>query len=363
MKTLCLTLLLLTSVAHSSISTDMKKTANSLSRLLVLSAQPKQFETQSTEVTALFEQLNSSLAGNQKHFKGRSPHYEMNQKILQRLNLQAFRAYKLKRYEVSRQHLLAQPNICLSCHQNDKIKSAAFSKDIPQNLSVLEKAHLAMATRQPEVALSFLDEAMKKDLKPQELEDALRKKLQILISEKNYSEAKAELEVLQSLYAKKPLVPQVSRLISGWIKGLERAQLSLSHSLTSLDQVKRAVKKTFGSEEPTFGLLANPEDEVFFLVLKKNLLNLMGDLKNKELPEAYYWMALSERAVGYDIYFSLADSFLVTCIENWPKLPIAKKCFKEYESFMEFAYSGSSGTHIPQDVKAELEGLRGKITP
>ncbi len=360
MKTLFLSLLLLSSVAHSNISSDMKKTASSLSRLLTLSSQPKQFESQTKEVSELFEQLNKSLAVNQKHFKGRSPHYEMNQKILQRLNLQAFRAYKLKRYDVSRQHLLAQPNVCLSCHQNDKIKSAAFSKEIPANLTTLEKAHLAMATRQPEVALSLLDEAMKGQLKIEEREDALRKKLQILISEKNLNEAKKELEQLLSSHAKDP---QPSAMISGWIKGIDKAQATLSQSLTSIDQVKRAVKKTFGTEEPTFGLLANPEDEVFFLILKKNLLNLMGDLKNKELPEAYYWMALSERAVGYDIYFSLADSFLVTCIQNWPKLPIAQKCYKEYESFMEFAYSGSSGIHIPEDVKTELKELKALLSP
>jgi hypothetical protein len=355
-----MTFLLLTSVAYADISSDMKKTARTLSSLLRLSSQPKEFEKNSKEVTELFEQLKQSLAGNQKHFKGRSPHFEMNQKILQRLNLQAFRAYKLKRYEVSRQHLLAQPNVCLSCHQNDKIKSSAFSSEIPANLSPLEKAHLAVATRQPELALSLLDQAAKTNLKIEEREDALRTKLQILIAEKKLFEVKTELQKLLTTHSKDP---QVSAMISGWIKGVDKAQQSLSQSLTSIEQAKRAVKKTFGTEEPTFGLLASPEDEVFFLVLKKNLLSLMAELKNQELPEAYYWMALCERAVGYDLYFSLADSFLVTCIENWPKLAVAKKCFKEYESFTEFAYSGSSGTHIPEDVKVELEELRRKISP
>lgn len=362
MKKFLVTLGLLTTVAtpcFGSVQTDMQKTAKTLSRLLTLSSQPKAFSANKAEVNGLFEQLGQSLAGNQKHFIGRSPHYEMNQKILQRLNLQAFRAYKLQRFEVSRQHLLAQPGICLSCHQNDKLKSEAFSKEIPNSLTNIEQAQLAMATRQPELALKLFDDALKGNLKSEAREESLRKKLQILIAEKDYAAVKNELAGMLL----KEKSPGMKKLIEGWLKGLDRAQLTLSNSFTTLDQVKRAVKSTFGSEEPTFGLLANPEDEVFFLVMKKNLLNLMSELKNKDLPEAYYWMALSERAVGYDIYFSLADSFLVTCIENWPKLPIAKKCFKEYESFTEFAYSGSSGTNIPQDVKQELEGLRAKLAP
>jgi hypothetical protein len=67
--------------------------------------------------------------------------------------------------------------------------------------------------------------------------------------------------------------------------------------------------------------------------------------------------------VGYDLFYSLADGYLKTCMDEWPQLPQAKKCFREYEAFIEFAYSGSGGTHLPEEVKAELDAYRKRLKP
>jgi hypothetical protein len=78
-------------------------------------------------------------------------------------------------------------------------------------------------------------------------------------------------------------------------------------------------------------------------------------------PDILYWLALSERRFHYQSMYSLPDLYLKQCVLEYPKNPVAKNCFAEYEESMTVAFTGSGGTHIPDDITQELNMLRGLV--
>lgn len=74
-------------------------------------------------------------------------------------------------------------------------------------------------------------------------------------------------------------------------------------------------------------------------------------------PDIIYWLGWSEKVLRRENFFGSGDLFLKQCIRHYSERPIAKECFKEYKESVEFEFSGSSGTHIPADVKNELDEL------
>ncbi len=74
-----------------------------------------------------------------------------------------------------------------------------------------------------------------------------------------------------------------------------------------------------------------------------------------------YWLALGDRVLEYRFYYSLADMYLKQCMLEYTDNPVAPLCYREYENYVEFFYSGSGGTHVPADIEAELDMLRSRV--
>ncbi|MEN0059452.1 MAG: hypothetical protein AAGB31_11505, partial [Bdellovibrio sp.] len=104
---------------------------------------------------------------------------------------------------------------------------------------------------------------------------------------------------------------------------------------------------------------------------KKNLINLRlsGWLyeyldKNPETslrPEIFYWLSFCESRWNKGAYDFLPESYLKKCVVEFPRSPIAPKCYQEYKTLVTMGYTGSSGTHLPKDVQAELKTLQDLI--
>ena len=191
---------------------------------------------------------------------------------------------------------------------------------------------------------------------------ALRYELQIFIHlQRPISEIKLHLNSRLSTFDK---YEEIKKTVLGWLLGLNKIEASFGKGLKRVSQVPGILKKAIGSSDPILGLIASPHDEVIFLKLKEDLHKILKEEPPRnDMAEIYYWLSLSERAVGYNLFYSLADGYLKSCMDNFSTQSFAKRCFNEYESFIEFAYSGSSGTHIPADVKRDLENYRKKIKP
>lgn len=88
---------------------------------------------------------------------------------------------------------------------------------------------------------------------------------------------------------------------------------------------------------------------------------LINETDRSKIADWLYWLALSDRVLEYRFYYSLADMYLKQCMLEYSDDPMAQSCYREYENYIVFFYSGSGGTHIPDEVKAEMETLKGRV--
>jgi hypothetical protein len=353
-----------TEIASASLNSSMNQVGQIISILMEKSSSEARLaeSSEKKKTEKQLEQLLKLFRKSKIHFNNRSANWELNHIVLTKTLEQANAAFKLNRIPMTRQLLHAVPALCISCHTQDKVKHPSISLKIPDSISELEKAEFAMATRQEGLVKDYIGAyfAQKNIKEPQEEIKAIRLELQNLIQLGASIEiVKERLELRMNMISSNE---DVRKVMNDWLVGLQKAQVAFNKPIQNISDIKEILKSIYGSVNPAIGLLADPKDEIIFLKIRQSLLEILQTKKtNKELAEIFYHLALSERAVGYSIYYSLADAYLTTCMDKWPKEDGAKNCYKEYESFLEFAYSGSSGTNIPKKVQKELKMYKTKV--
>jgi hypothetical protein len=74
-------------------------------------------------------------------------------------------------------------------------------------------------------------------------------------------------------------------------------------------------------------------------------------------PEIIFWLGWSEKVLRRENFFGSGDLLLKQCVQRYPSRPVAKECLTEYKESVEFEFTGSAGTHIPEDVKQEMNQM------
>ena len=78
-------------------------------------------------------------------------------------------------------------------------------------------------------------------------------------------------------------------------------------------------------------------------------------------PKLLYWLALSDRHFPQSYFVSMGDLYLKDCMGRFAATATAKLCFEAYKENQTMAYSGSGGTHMPDDVQADLLAWKTKV--
>lgn len=358
-------MLSLNSFASKPLNKNMQDIANTLRGLILPALSSSSFNSASNE-----KEINSSLIKLQKlflengsHFSKRQENWKLNHQMMSGILEQSKKSFQSGHKEISRQMVKSIPGMCLACHGQDQLKAKVFNGSLPIAAGPLEQSEFALATRRPTEAQKYLNEFLSQKNIPRdetEVMQAIRHEMQISIHlQRPMKEIK---QLLSSRLVKFGSFKEINKTITGWLKGFDKVEVSFGKGLVRVAQVPTVLKKALGTSEPMLGLIPSPVEEVIFLKLREDLHKILeSGADRNDMAEIYYWLSLSERAVGYNLFYSLADGYLKSCMDNFTAQPFAKRCFAEYESFLDFAYSGSSGTHIPKDVKDELENYKKKL--
>jgi hypothetical protein len=78
-------------------------------------------------------------------------------------------------------------------------------------------------------------------------------------------------------------------------------------------------------------------------------------------PELGLWLGWIEKRLKKEEFMSSGDLFLKQCIRKYPRSTTARECLKEYKESVEFDFTGSSGTSLPQEIEKELRELQNLI--
>jgi hypothetical protein len=157
----------------------------------------------------------------------------------------------------------------------------------------------------------------------------------------------------------KEMPVSVKNTLRSWVGRLQawKTNKYVKAGLQSETDVANFIKKELVPLKPQPSYEAGRDVDLLFA---SGLLSnyLFENPTSKMAPEIGYWIGWSEKHLKRENFFGSGDLFLKQCIRRYPTNPIAKKCLSEYEESINFEFSGSSGTHIPDDVKKELEDLK-----
>lgn len=164
-------------------------------------------------------------------------------------------------------------------------------------------------------------------------------------------------ENLLSRYTHNSEIPEFLREdVQDWVKELKIWQKDkFRGKLSSDDEVTTFIAKH----------LETLPDEVELGTSDVTLLIASGALyryinihpKSNKAPEILYWLSRIDHHLEHSYFYSLSEVYLKNCIKKYPLSDYAPKCLKQYKQNLEFGFTGTSGTEIPEEEMAVYNNL------
>lgn len=252
---------------------------------------------------------------------------------------------------------------CAGCHtQDDKAQVLSFGKLAPDTADPLQNARFRYITRDYSGALKLYDDYL--DAQPRlayngPILDALEGELTILAQvfrdpQRGAKHFRARLDRSGGSMSR-----QMRKDIQAWIKGFEEIQKAGVKAFEPSFAELEGWSRQYILKHEGIPIVTEEKEKVVYLWLRGLLHEyVQAHPQDARMPELLYWLAISDRVLDYNFYYSLADLYLKECIVRYPAMDAAEDCYAEYERYVEFAYSGSSGPHVPAEVRDQLILLR-----
>lgn len=290
--------------------------------------------------------------------------FKFSQRVLENHIQETARVFDKGNKNFSRWMLNSTLSVCMSCHSQMPSGNRTFFEFTKQEsyFSEFEQAEFLFATHDFDKASALYDKIINRSLKFDdkfEVEKALER--QVAYYSRIKRNPKEAIKKFESYKKVQNLTETTLRDIDNWI--LQFKNWQLDHDIVpKFANEKEILKFARTHLDPKAAKTNNQSygpDLVTHLYTSGLLYEyLFTHPKSKATPEILYWLAVSDRMINHNFFYSLADLYLKECVIEYPTLPIAKKCYSEYEKEMIFSYSGSAGTNLPGDVKDELESLQ-----
>lgn len=276
--------------------------------------------------------------------------------------------FKNDRKSLARAKFNAALNLCVNCHTQSpgtvtKEQAKLFAdKDIAKlKINNYEKAELYFITRDFEKAVKLYDKFIRSSKKTDDDEfiyKALERQLIYFIKiKKSFPEARSHFEA----YIKEnKLNEKIAAEVKEWIKTLSGKSLweNFDPAKVAEEDMAKFMQTFIADDEdgPIFSL--SNSSEVYDL----NLSSILMDYYNAHPGTLHgakilYWLATLDKRVNDDLFFSLGDYYLLACMENYPKDPVAKECYDSYVDDLEINYLGKD-KEFPAEIKERILKLQ-----
>lgn len=259
--------------------------------------------------------------------------------------------------------------LCMSCHTQSTSSSRHWdlAELIKGPISDFDKAELLFMGRDFDSSLKLynkiIDGFPENNVRIMDVEKAFERK--VVVFSRVTRDFKAGIKSLnENLKANKHLPEYLVKNVKAWI-ALFRIQLKegFPDPTKSNDQIiKKYVEKQLKTNLWDDMIDASNPRLVKNLTVSGILYQYLNTHpKTKLKPDILNWLALLDKQLQDTLFYSLSDLYLKQCMTEFPKHPTAKKCFDQYKLNTILSYSGSSGVHVPDDIKKELKDFSLKI--
>lgn len=301
------------------------------------------------------------LAG--AHFQHKSTTYQISYQYLLTYLRDAKKAYDEQNLSYTRNRLYGLGYVCTSCHTQDTrgrtlfggVDRAVFRDDFAY-------AEYNFITRYYDRAAEYYDKFLSTGKNKTEWQIIQPLQRLITIHLQVHDQPDLAYQHLKQYVDLPQHSAETHQQLLSWLKGIQSLindKVSDKNNL-SMPVLQKYVSAYLGDVDPTRAeLFTTPEQEIQRVWLRGRLYHYLNTSPPpQEVPKILYWLAVIDRAVNYNYYFSLADLYLKDCILSYSKHPFAKRCFVEYNEYVHHTYSGSGGRFLPEQVEDELDSLR-----
>lgn len=255
---------------------------------------------------------------------------------------------------------------CVACHTQLPAQSTRFGSKSKSDFLVntFQEAEFLYIVRNFDKAIDMYDRALAEypgnQISPQDLDQAIFRKVFY------FTRVKRDMKALSASLTKnlknEDLLPSTARLLKDYSDAAKQVATEKIPPFKSDNDVKAYVEKSLDKELVGEFAYGDAKRNLRNLRLSGFLYEYLDKNPDTELkPYIYYWLSFCESRWERGLQDSLPESYLRKCITEFPKSPIAPKCFKEYEDLMKFGYTGSAGTNIPPDIQEELQKMRDSV--
>jgi cytochrome c553 len=282
---------------------------------------------------------------------------------------QSLRALKQGQRSFARDRLRSLTGYCIACHtrtQNGPQFSSLPFEPTTEKLTSFEKGEFYTSTRQFDKAMEQFQSILEDELAPVrrsvEWERSARHALAIAVRVKK--DPNLALSVIDRISHAKNAPYFLKRNAEDWRTSVENWK----------NEPSRKAQTEQGYETEAMRLLAEAHQ------LQKYPMDRSADVAYLRASAAIHeWMqnapfgnnkskAFLMAGICYEVLRPLQigeihEMYYEACIHQSPHTPTAESCYQRFEQSIFSGYTGSSGTHIPPEMKAKLQRLESLAHP
>lgn len=294
--------------------------------------------------------------------------YKISQKVLENHIAETERVFRIGNKPYSRWMLNSTLSICMSCHTQIPTASRSMKnfEDFKSFTSSFDQAEFLFATRAFDKAketyekliLGFPEGGINSD----QLETSIQRMITYYARiQRSPSDAYLALQRYQK---NDKLPPFLKEDLKSWSSAFKEWEGEAPMDLNRMSdtQILDFAKKNLDPKKAGYVLTSDNPRAVHYLKVSGILYQYLQLHPNSSAaPDMLYWLAICDKGLSNNFFFSLGDIYLRECVIRYPSTAIAKDCYNEYEQETVLSYSGSSGTHMPDEVKRDLDRLKALI--
>lgn len=271
-------------------------------------------------------------------------------------------AMKRGQREYARNHLKSMTSYCFACHTRSGATDLAARPgfEVPDSLTPIEKANYLASTRRFDLSLqtyeAIVADAAGRDRKPFEWEAAVRSGLAVAVRVKKDPER--ALRIVQSVIDLPTAPFYFKEQAAAWKESLLKWKSEVkTRPLTEAGHFAH-LTRLIGEAKKAQKYPADRSADMLFLRASSAAHDLLSYAPDgKHAAAALYTAGLSYEVLSSLDLWDIHEFYYLACIVKVPNTPQARECYRHYEQSVYFGYTGSGGTHLPDEVLERLKAL------
>lgn len=259
-------------------------------------------------------------------------------------------------------------NYCIACHTRTDQGPNFPAFPMPSNTAKLpkfEKAQLYAATRQFDRAAKEFESVISDPsfAKKNQLDwgRAVRQAFTIAVRVKR--DPDLAMDIVNKVEKLRPIPPLFKEYVPAWKQSIQQWKEEKTKDFATEAEMYAEAQRLLAAATKLQKYPLDHSADILFLRISLISHAILGKYpKGAHASEAFFFAGQAYDLLDDHLVSPLPEMYYEACIRNTPHTDVASQCYKRYEANVNFGYTGSGGTSIPEDLKELLTELKGLAT-